>query len=83
MVLRMQVEEVEKVKINLSTMVGRVRLSAKLHIALFVAIEDVRGGAESWEDLTQLIMLVRFVEACGDLVHGRHWATRSHVDPES
>ena len=61
MVLRMQVEEVEKVKINLSTMVGRVRLSAKLHITLFVAIEYISGSAESREDLTEFIVLVWLV----------------------
>ena len=64
-------------------MIGRVRLSAELDIALLVAIEDVRGSAESRENLAQLVVLVRLVEACGDLVHGGHWATRRHVDPQS
>jgi len=60
-----------------------VRLSAKLHIAFFVAIEDVGGGAESRENLAKLVMLVGLVEAGSDFVHGWHGAAGSHVNPES
>ena len=79
----MQIEEVKEIQIDLGSMIGRVRLSAELHIALLVAIEDVSGSAESRENLAQLVVLVRLVEACGDLVHGGHWAARRHVDPQS
>merc|ERR1719362_1920427 len=64
-------------------MIGRVGLSAELHIALLVAIEDVRGGAEGWENLAQLVVLVRLVEARRDFVHGGHWTAGCHVDPKS
>ena len=82
MVLGVQVEEVKEIKVDLSSMVSRVRLSSEFDIALFVAIEDVGSGAEGGEDLAKFVVLVRFVESSGDLVHGWHRATRSHVDPE-
>lgn len=78
----MQIEEVEKIEVNLSAVVRGVRLSAELHIAFFVAIEDVGGSAESRENLAKLVVLVGLVEASGDLVHGWHGATGSHVNPE-
>ena len=65
----MQVEEVKEVEIDLSSMVCRVRLCTELNIAFFISIEDVCCGAEGWEDLAELIVLVRFVEASSDLVH--------------
>ena len=83
MILRVEVEEVEQVKVDLSAMVRRVRLSSKLNIALLIAIEDISCGAESGEDLAQLIMLVRLKETSGNFVHGGHWAAGRHVDPQS
>jgi hypothetical protein len=82
MVLRVQVEEIEKIQVDLSSVVSGVRLSAELHIALFVAIEHVGGSSESRENLAQLVVLVGLVEAGGNLMHGWHGATGSHVDPE-
>ena len=82
MILRVQVEEVEQIEVDLSSVIGCIRLCSELHIALFIAIEDISGGAESREDLTELIVLVWFVVTSGNLVHGRHWATGSHVHPQ-
>ena len=79
----MQIEESEQVKINLGPVVGRVRLSTKLNVALFVSIEDVGSGPKGWEDLAQLIMLIWLEESCGYLMHTWHGTARSHVNPQS
>jgi len=83
MILRVKVEKVEKVKVYLGPVVSSIRLSAELNVALLVAIEDISGGAECRENLAELIVLVGLVEASSNLVHRRHGASWSHVNPES
>ena len=82
MILRVQVEEVKEIQVDLSAMVCLVRFRAKFYITLFVSIEDVRSRTESRENLAEFVVLVRFVEASGDLVHTRHRASWGHVDPK-
>lgn len=81
-VLGVQIEKVEQVEVDLGAMVRRVRLSAKLHVALLIAVKDVCSGAEGREDLTQLVMLVWLEKASGNLVHRGHGAAWGHVDPQ-
>ena len=81
MVLRMKVEEVEQIEVDLSAMIGLIRLRAKFNIAFFVSIEDVCGGSKGGEDLTELIVLIWLIEACCDLVHAWLWTSWRHVDP--
>ena len=82
-ILWVQVEEVEQVEVDLGAVVRCVRLSTEFNIALLVAIEDVRGGTEGWEDLAQFVVLIWLEESCSDLVHGGHGAAWGHVDPQS
>ena len=82
MVLWVQVEEVEEVKVDLSSVVRRVGLCSKLHVALFISIEDVGRSTEGGEDLAELVVLVWLVEAGCNFVHGGHWAAGCHVNPE-
>ena len=81
-VLRMQVEEVKKVQVDLGAVVRLIRLGAKFYITFFIAIDYVGSCTKCWEDLTQLVVLVGLVETGCDLVHARHWASGGHVDPE-
>lgn len=82
MVLWVQIEEVKQIEIDLGPMISGIRLSAKLDVALFVAVEDIGGGTESRGDLAELVMLIGLVETSSDFVHGRHRASWRHVDPE-
>ena len=82
MILRVEIEEVEQVKVDLSSVVRSIRLSSKLNITLFIAIEYISGGSESWEDLAKLIVLIWLEETSGNFVHGGHWTTGRHVHPQ-
>ena len=83
MVLRVQVEEVKQIQVDLGAMIRLIRLGAKFYITFFIAIDYVGGCTKCWEDLAQFVVLVGLVETGGDLVHAWHWASGSHVDPES
>ena len=73
MVLRVQVEEVKEIQVDLGAMIRLIRLGAKFYITFFIAIDYVGGCTKCWEDLAQFVVLVGLVETGGDLI--------SHKDP--